>query len=437
MRFGSESLAGALTASFVVEHSADLYYNGERRFQGLGITGLRWSYDATASVEWSGSCTVIWTDEHGSSLSPVDPQDWLAPFGAELHIFSTVIAGSFSERIQIGVGVITRVPQADDASIVFGDQRVTVGSQVQIQFKDRFVQVQKDPFPFPAAPTQHDSSYQELADLTGLNLLRTVDDGPVAGTLVYEGDRDKAVQTVASGIGGDAFVESNGALSVRAFEAGSVVAALNVGEDGTVVTTGSDLDASRVYNWVVIVGQTDGEEGSVDSILAEDWIHTGPLRATEPGGARTPYHRVKKIIRDPNITTVTQAVEALPGLLTKYSEPRATQLRVVCVFDPLLQLGDVVTVNDGRAVWTIRLTDIDYPGELTMTVTGDVLARVPFEPSPVILPEYVTPVSIDAETFDGLYSLVAGVELLHNGGGLYQMLVPFTEVDDGLYELEP
>jgi hypothetical protein len=125
-----------------------------------------------------------------------------------------------------------------------------------------------------------------------------------------------------------------------------------------------------VYNGVVIRGETAEQE----AVLAKLWVTDGPLRATQ-GSSRTPFHRRPRFYSSPFITTQEQAIAAAPGLLAQFSQPRASQLQVQCVTNPLLQVGDVVTVWDGRATWTIRLVKLSLGSGALMTVTGDVIDR--------------------------------------------------------------
>lgn len=372
MRHSTENLRTALTGSFDLSFEADLWVDGDRKVADLPIKDPSFRWDASAEVEGSGTVTVVWSDPEGGSIAPQTAGDWLAPFGSRLVVFAVVTVGSLRERIQLGDFTITAVPSVDGQPFVWGSTRVFSGQRVRLELRDRMVEVQRDRFTLPSSPSQLASVWTELGELTGFPLTRSLPDAGITRSVVYEESRIRAVQDLAELIGGVAFMESDGSLSARPIEPGDPVGELVLGPNGTIVQVGASLSSDGVYNGVVIRSETDGQQG----ILAEGWVTSGPLRATLPGQPRTPFHRVPRFYSSPFITTYAQAHEALPGLLERYSTPRATTLEVTCVTNPLLQVGDVVTVDDGEWVWTVRLTVVPLGQAAVMTVTGDVIDRV-------------------------------------------------------------
>lgn len=365
-------LADVLTSSMEVTYSADLIYGARRIFQDLPIIAPSFRWDSSAQVEGSGSVTVVWTDDHGSSLKPRDPQDWLAPFGARLIVFCRVTAGDYSARLQLGDYTIDAVPSADDEAFILGETRITVGSRVDLALKDRMVEVQRDRFTGLASPTSLASVWSEVALLVGLPVTRTLPDAAITRSVVYEEDRVSAVCDLLSILGGEPFMEWDGTLSARSITAGSPVAALTIGEQGTIIKVGSALSADGVYNGIIIRGETDGQS----PILTELWINEGPLAATARGGERTPFHRVPRFYSSPFIATQAQAQAAAPALLEQFSQARASSLQVQCIIDPRRQVGDVVTIQDDDAIWTMRIVKLDMGEGPYMTVEGDVISRV-------------------------------------------------------------
>lgn len=371
MRAASDEMKQAFASSMEVSYEADLTYDNRQLFTNLPIDAPALTWDVTGEVEGSGRATVVWNDDHGAAIAPHEPQDWLAPFGAQLTVYFRVAALPL-ERIRLGVFDITSVPQVDEAPFIFGESRVVVGSRVRTVLQDRMREVKRDRFTKPAAPASLTSVYDELARLTGLTITRTLPDVAITRSVVYEENRVAAVQDLAAIAGGVAFMESNGSLSLRPITPGAPVAELNVGPEGTIGMLESSLDSEEVYNGIVIRGETDAQS----PILAELWVTDGPLRATPEGGARTPYHRVPRFFSSPFISTQEQAAAAAPGLLLQFSQPQTADLSVQCLINPLLQVGDVVTVDDGLAVWTIRLKKIDLGLSAYMTVVGSVISRV-------------------------------------------------------------
>lgn len=371
MRPGSDLMAQLLSSSFTLSFEADLFYGNERVLANLPVVSPSIVFDSSAQVEGSGRMSVVWSADDGSSVAPEDATSLLAPFGARISLYAVVSSAPFSARQKVGEFDITEVPSVGGEPYFWGETLIQVGERVDLVVKDRMVEVQRDRFTGLQEPSQLTSVYQELAFLTGLPITRTLEDGPISRSVVYEESRVDAVQDLAALIGGVAFMEWDGTLSVRPIAAGDPVAELTLGEDGTIVQVGSSLSADGVYNGVVIRGETSDQE----EILAELWVTEGPLRATQIGGERTPFHRVPRFYSSPFISTTAQAQAAAPGLLAEFSNPRATTLEVTCVNNPLLQIGDVVIVRDRKWVWTVRLTKVPVVQAATITVTGDVLSR--------------------------------------------------------------
>jgi len=369
----SDALKLVLTQSFDITYMADLFYDGVRRFEALPIVSPSIKGDSSGEIEESGSLTVMWTDDHGSSLKPQEPADWLAPYGARLVVYAVVSVGqAFTERVQLGDYLITAVPSANDEVFTLGETKITVGSTAELEFKDRMVEVQRDRFTRLSAPSQTASVWTEVATLTGLQVTRSVPDKPINSAVPYEESRVSAITDLLAILDATPYMEWDGTLAARPKTPPAAVGTLTIGPSGTITQIGSSLDAEEVYNGVVIRGETDGQQ----SVLAELWVTTGPLAATVPGGGRTPFHRKPRFYSNPQITTSDQAIAALPGLLQTYSQPKATTLQIQCVIDPTVQVGDVRTVFDGMSTWTVRVTQYDLGEAPTMSITGSVLNRV-------------------------------------------------------------
>lgn len=367
----AEVLSGG---SFTIEYTADLFYDGTRLFEGLPIVEPSFQWDGSAEVEASHSLTVMWTDAQGTSLSPNDPQDWLAPFGSRLVIYAVVSAGTaFTERVQLGDFTITSVPSANDTLFRLGETRIVVGSKVELELKDRMVEVQRDRFTKKSSPSNMASVWAEAAALTGFQVTKSLPDAAIRRAVVYEESRIAGLSDLFDIIGGVPHMASDGTLTARPADAPDPDGHLTVGPGGTITQVGASLDTDGVFNGVVIRSETSDQQ----QILAELWITSGPLRATVEGGPRTPFHRVPFFYSSPQITTDAQARSAAPKLLAQKSQPRASALEIQCVIDPTVEIGDVRTVDDDSSTWTVRLTKYSFGSAGTMTITGEVLDRVP------------------------------------------------------------
>lgn len=374
MRPGSDLMRDLLSSSFELSFSADLFYGSDRVVSGLEVVSPSVVSDSSGMVEMSGRLGVVWADPDGADIAPHDAGDLFSPFGYRVVLFAVVRAGVSEARQQIADLTITEVPSVDGEPFVWGETLIYAGQRVDLVVKDRMVEVQRDKFTKLEQPASLLSCYDEIARLTGFALTRTVDDAAVTKSVVYEESRVDAVQQLAALLGGVAFMEWDGTLCIRPVNAGTPVAELELGENGTIVQVGSSLSADGVYNGVIIRGEGDAQE----QILAELWVSSGPLRASTAGD-RSPFHRVPYFYSSPFITTSVQAAAYAPGLLERVSSPRAATLQVTCVTNPLLQVGDVVLVTDQRFVWTVRLTRVPLERSGVMTVTADVLERVPID----------------------------------------------------------
>lgn len=372
MRPGNELMRELLSSSFELSFRADLMYGSARVAADLEVVSPSVVADSSGMVEMSGSLGVVWADPDGADVEPYEPGDLFSPFGYRIILFAVVKAGVNEARQQIADLVITEVPRVDGEPFVWGETLIHSGQRVDLVVKDRMVEVQRDRFTKLEQPAGLSSCWDEIGRLTGFALTRSVADAAVTKSVVYEESRVEAVQQLAALLGGVAFMEWDGTLSVRPSDAGDPVAELELGENGTIVQVGSSLSADGVYNGVVIRGEGDAQE----QILAELWVTSGPLKASV-GSERTPFHRVPYFYSSPFISTSAQALGYAPGLLSRVSSPRSASLQVTCVTNPLLQVGDVVTVRDRRFEWTVRLTRVPLERSGVMTVTADVLDRVP------------------------------------------------------------
>ena len=193
MRVTSSTVPDLLTGSFALTWEADYFYGDTRIVSNIPLETVSVDWNASSKVEGSGSCTIVWTDAVGKSFAPFTVSDYLAPFGSRLALFCRLTVGSFTERIQLGVFTVTEIPAADDFTALFNGTRVSVGSRVEVAFMDRLVEVQRDKFTRLSSPSQLASVYQEMANLTGFQLTRTVADAAITAAVPYEEDRLKAL----------------------------------------------------------------------------------------------------------------------------------------------------------------------------------------------------------------------------------------------------
>lgn len=345
----------------------DVMRGSERLLASVPLVDWSLSWDASGMVEADASVTVVHADYEAdgtqvvldSSWIPTDPSAALAPFGSEVVVYAWVAAGPFYERVQLGVFPIVDAPSSTQATTnVTGEPRI-LGETISLRLADRMDGVQRDRFTKTTGP-RSTQAYDELARLTGRPVVRTLPDKAISRISAYEDDdRAKAVQQVAQLLGGDAFFNSDGALQVRPSAAPAASLTLTLGEFGRVSDVTSPLSREGVYNGVVVTGK-DG------LIRYEEWVSEGPLSPSL-------YGRVPFFAKSDFITTVAEAEAYGKRLLAAKSSLKAQVVQVSCLWNPLVEVGDVVTVIEPQRTLRIRVTKVSMGGP-QMTVTGSVVS---------------------------------------------------------------
>lgn len=378
MRFGTPELEGVLTGPFDSNYVADLYYNGSRRLESVPITQPRFREDGNATIQHTGSCTVVWSDDFGTSMSPAFLTDPLAPFGAQLVVYSVVKAGPFSERVEFGRFEITDVPSARDEMMRFRGEWLTTGSVVELELKDLFYGLSRESFDVPSSPSDLGSTWRELAVLTGFPLLRNVDDVPITRSVLYPDSKLDAVYDL-SRVMLDAVphLTANGSLSVRPNTWGEPVSTLRRGEG--LVSVSGGMSAAQVYNRVVVRAS-----GGDPTVLAVAEVTSGPLRVRNPDGSASPFRMRTRYLSSEFVTTSAQAQDWADSELPQVSTLRSRVVTVVETFNPLRERGDVIDIERPMTMMHGRVSSIERSGA-TQTLTVEVSGESPRE-DPVFPP---------------------------------------------------
>jgi hypothetical protein len=364
------ALRGALSrGSFDHHYEADVFYDGERRLTNIPVMGVRWSEDGDAQVQVSGSLTVVWTDTWARSISPQEVTDTLAPFGAEIQLYSVITAGPFSERVSLGRFEITEVPSAVDEDMLFRGEWFTMGSVVELEFKERLAGVGEERFDVPTAPSALGSTWDEVGRITQLQLRRTVSDAVITRATLYEESKLDALYNLM-----DLFLAAiphmteDGALAARPLVWPEPVWTLRRGDGGEIVSIGRSMSAARVYNRVAVRGKA----GDQTTILATSEIASGPLRVSNPDGAPSPFRKRTYFLSSDMVTTAAQAKAWADRTLPEVSSTRSLIVPVVCTFNPLLERGDVVVLERAREYLTGRIVSIDRSDRATQSMSVEV-----------------------------------------------------------------
>ncbi|MEV4735567.1 MULTISPECIES: hypothetical protein [unclassified Microbacterium] len=358
-RFSSAVLGGVLTGPFDHYWSADLIYNGERRLQDVPLTDVSFSEDGNASIQQDGSCRIVWTDVFGKAMAPREVTDAFAPFGAQLRVYSNITAGPFSERMQYGVFEITDVPSARDEDMVFRGLVISTGSTIELELKELLAGVGEETFDVPSAPSGLASTWQEIGRVSGLQLARTIDDKPITRTIMYPDSKlDAVYELMDVMLDGIPHMRADGTLSARPKAWPNPVRTLRRGDGGQLIGVGRKMSAEQVRNRVV-VRATSGE---AKAVLAVAEITEGALRVREPSGGRSPFGARTRYLASEYITTQAQAQAWADSTLPSVSVLKASVVPVEMTFDPRVERGDVVVIEQPRGdllgrVRGIRRTD--------------------------------------------------------------------------------
>jgi hypothetical protein len=367
MRIGSDQLKGVLTGTFDAEWGADVVYDGEVRIQGLPIADVRFQEDGAAKVQQSGSCTVVWSDEFATSITPQFVTDPLAPFGARLHIYVMVTGGGFSERVEYGRFEITDIPAAHDEMMRFRGDWITVGSEVQLELKEITSGLGQERFDVPTSPSSLTSTWDEAGRISGMPLQRTVADQPISRSILYPESKLDALYELADVLL-DAIphITPTGALSARPKTWPAVTDTLRMAEG--LVDVGERMTPDGVYNRVVVKA-TGGDA----TVLAVAEVTAGPLRVRNPDGTPSPFRARTLFLSSELVTTTSQAMPWATSTLAEKSTLRTRVVPVVETFNPLRERGDVILIERPK-VWLLgRVVTIDRSGatqQLTVEISG-------------------------------------------------------------------
>lgn len=370
MRAAPAALRAALAGSFDKWYTADLLYDGSRRASDLPISDVQITEDDSQFVKASGQCTVTIQDDFGRSSSPQQLGDLFAPFGAQLAVYCIVQVGASTWRIPVGVLEITDVPGSRDATSFFRGQIITAASSVQLTLQDLFVRITRDEFPVPSSSSQTASVYKELQAVTGMSLIRSVPDQAIRTPVAYQvdqGGRQQAVLDLCDLLDAVPYADPTGNLAVRPNVWPAPVDVMTRGDGGSIVSIGKGMTASGVSNMIVFRGQDGTSSAGLTSIAQ---ITDGPLRTANPDGTPSPAGRRVVSVSNQMVATQAQADAYTASQLSVQSAPAAVQWPIEETFNPLRELGDVLTVVDEHDNQvTCRIVGIQRDEGATQTVT--------------------------------------------------------------------
>lgn len=371
MRFGSARLKQVLTGSFDKRYVADVIFNGVRVKQDIPIVSPSFSDSGTSQVQSTGSCTIVYQDDFGASIAPRAINDILAPFGSRILVSVLIESGpSFQERVPLGTYLIAEDPSIRTTRFRFNGAVVAKGDQIDLTLKDLFAGVQRDRFDNPGTAPDLSSVWKEYQRLVALPITRTVTDAPIPTSVAYQEDKLQACYDLATVLDATAYMTPDGTASMRPNAWPAPVDVLNSKdidpEGGTLVDIVPRLSNDNVYNAVVVRGtSSDG----TTIVLASREVTDGPLRVRNPDGSLGPYRRVPYYYQSQYITTQAQAQAYADQMLPRVSKLRSLTYDLVELFNPLREVGDVLTVNRLGESFTCRITAITRDSGPTQNLT--------------------------------------------------------------------
>lgn len=365
MRTHTPNLDNAITDSHTRRLIVDVFHGSDRVMQGLELTEWELDFDLSRDVKMSGSATLAYQSVSGESLVPVGTEGLLSPFKARLLLTMEISTAFFVETVPLGWARLITIPSGVDyyADTQFG--RFVVASVVSFEFLSLEENVRRRGFRYPEQPPQLVSTYTELRRITGMTVAATVVDAAIPTGITYDvskGGRLKGVQDLWDNLGCIGVINTAGAWVGIPKVAGSPVGSLSLGESGTVIDIGYEVDTDEVYNCVVGTFE-DANRNPIYAVAEET---SGPLSTRGLYGENTLQYSSSVP------TTKAAADAAVKAVLSQSIGGQTYQVPIKCVANPLVELGDVLTVEGWVRPLQGRLISSRMTQEALMDVTLEV-----------------------------------------------------------------
>lgn len=272
--------------------------------------------------------------------------DLLSPIGTELRVRSIIrYPSGVTESLPMGVFDI------DSASIGYGP-----AGTITVRASDKWAKIQRAKFLLPKTSW---TGLRITAQITALirevlgasepvNVLTS--DTTTVGTLVWEGDRDKAIIELAESIGCWVYFDRDGIATIAPLPTGSPGAAVwsvDAGASGVLLDASRSRDRSNTFNVVVVAGQkADGIPPFDPQIVWDNdpssptYAGTDPLNGTSAG----PFGIVPYPFTSPIVEHLGQAQIAGLAKLTQLRGLNA-QLTLSSVRNHALDVLDSISVT--------------------------------------------------------------------------------------------
>jgi hypothetical protein len=321
----------------------------------LATNGGSITWDADQQQQAQGNCFLA---ANGADLVPESKTDPLAPFGQELQLVRRVHYADTFWDIPGGRFRIGEVPSASDSYQI-------MSWSAQLNLVDLFDKVQAADFlGAVTGPSQTASTWDEIAKLSPLPVVRSLPDSAIPAGVTFQGRLDAITKLIAN-LGGEPALTRTGSLTARPannyLTATSTVATVK----GTV-----SVDAGMSNDLVNSVSVTNPNDATILGI-AQITDQADPLCITGPLGERT------KTFSDPLMDTQAKADAAAATYLARLSTVQARVVKVSCLPRWDLELGDYIEVDDPSKdpenpdKWFGEVRHMEWPLDPTALMTFD------------------------------------------------------------------
>lgn len=353
----TDELGGITADGFTRFLLVDILHGTDLKESDVYVESWSLDNDLGNDPKTTGTVRIVHESVHGESWMPTGARDLLSPFRATLQLTEVIQAGAEEHRVPLGLFDVTDVPYAEDVTAEYGARwdgsawvytnvtEVVTASIVELDVRSLDGRVLDASFRSPRR-----SATGALEEWRAIGLLPVTTDAsevtvPEAMWPAENGSRLDAVQTMARALGGVPVVDSDGQWTL--IDENTPTVALVLGESGTVVDVSSQLTLDGFAN--VVIGSYETEDGEP---LSAQWIADGDLSPEQMGKEFVAY--------DKSDTVRTQA-EAVAAVAAKGAlcTSQEVDYDVTCVYDPLLEIGDQVTVTGGISGVAVKVSVSD------------------------------------------------------------------------------
>lgn len=289
-------------------------------------------------------------------VTVADPSLWdtLTTTGVELRAYRGIrFPGGEEELVPLGV---------------FGlDQQtttvVTKGAIGISSSPDRWARIQRARFETPRVSDTGFTNIDEIIRLVnevvtarqetgGVTLGNVLSGTAISSAVVWDRDRDKAIEDLCTAAGVEAFFGPQGELIIRDVPAMAAfpVWRVHAGRKGVMLGGTATRDRTRVYNVVVVVStKTDGTPPFAPQIVADE-------DATSPTNVNGPYGRVPYFLSTALTGDAASAYQVGKNLLAK-TRGRFIDMSVDAVVNPALESGDTISAEGAEGNAALFVVD--------------------------------------------------------------------------------